>query len=117
MDYLTRRFQKFQRNGGIPKRGSSSGNSKRNDCCHKCGKTGHFIKDCPLHKQDHYKNNTHKEAKRNLVPNMRFKRKDVADSAMKQALAAWVDSSSESEGEDDQGDTSVMAVEKWIFRI
>ncbi|XP_070020558.1 uncharacterized protein LOC142178480 [Nicotiana tabacum] len=51
MEYLTRRFQKMiRKNSGIPKKGSSSRNFKENDCCHKCGKSGHFIKDCPLHK-------------------------------------------------------------------
>ncbi|XP_060183130.1 uncharacterized protein LOC132613093 [Lycium barbarum] len=50
MAYLTRRFhKKIRRNGGIPKRGSSSRNFKGNDCCHKCGKSGNFIKECPLH--------------------------------------------------------------------
>ncbi|XP_070056793.1 uncharacterized protein [Nicotiana tomentosiformis] len=54
MAYLTRRFQKMvHRNGGIPKKGSSSRNTIGYDCCHKCGKLGHFIKDSPLHKQDH----------------------------------------------------------------
>ncbi|XP_070020081.1 uncharacterized protein [Nicotiana sylvestris] len=54
MTYLTKRFQKMvQRNGGIPQRGSSS--KERNyNLCHKCGKPGHFIKDYPLLKQEHY---------------------------------------------------------------
>ncbi|XP_070018193.1 uncharacterized protein [Nicotiana sylvestris] len=52
MAYLTKRFQKMvRRNGGIPKRGSSS-KSRNNDLCHRCGKPGHFIKDCPLVKQE-----------------------------------------------------------------
>nr|XP_009761306.1 PREDICTED: uncharacterized protein LOC104213489 [Nicotiana sylvestris] len=38
-------------------------------------------------------------------------RKDVADNVVKQALAAWGDSSSESEEDDDQADISMMAVE------
>ncbi|XP_070049302.1 uncharacterized protein [Nicotiana tomentosiformis] len=101
MAYLTKRFQKMvRRNGGITKRGSSSRPTSY-DLCHKCGKPGHFIKDCPLHKQDQYKHNTDKIAKRNPVLDRRFKRKDVADNVMKQALAAWGDSSSES-GEDDK---------------
>ncbi|XP_070046017.1 uncharacterized protein [Nicotiana tomentosiformis] len=51
MAYLTRRFQKMvQRNGGIPKGGSSS-KPKNYDLCHKYGNPGHFIKDCPLLKQ------------------------------------------------------------------
>ncbi|XP_019237318.1 PREDICTED: uncharacterized protein LOC109217516 [Nicotiana attenuata] len=112
MTYLTRRFQKMVRkNGGIPKKGSSTRNFEGNDCCHKCGKPVHFIKVCPLHKQDHYKTNTDKAAKRNPVPNRKFKRRDVADNMVKQALADWGDSSSESEGEDDQGDASMMVVD------
>ncbi|XP_070039711.1 uncharacterized protein [Nicotiana tomentosiformis] len=66
MTYLTRKFQKIiHKNGGIPKKGSSNRNFNENDCCHKCGKPGHFIKDCPLHKHDHYKTNTERAAKRN----------------------------------------------------
>nr|XP_009768323.1 PREDICTED: uncharacterized protein LOC104219347 [Nicotiana sylvestris] len=56
------RFQKMVRkNGGIPKKESSSRNLKGNDYCHKCGKPGHFIKVCPFLKQEHYKHNTDKE--------------------------------------------------------
>ncbi|XP_075106996.1 uncharacterized protein LOC107760425 [Nicotiana tabacum] len=98
-------------NGGIPKRDSSS-KTKYYDLCHKCGKPGHFIKDCPLLKQDQFKHNTDKAVKRNPVPDKRFKRKNVADSVVKQALAAWGDSSSESEEDNDHGDSSMMAVER-----
>nr|XP_009618787.1 uncharacterized protein LOC104110921 [Nicotiana tomentosiformis] len=60
MAYLTKRFQKLvRRNGGIPKRGSSS-KPNNYDLCHKCGNPGYFIKDCPLLKQDQYKQNTDK---------------------------------------------------------
>ncbi|XP_075083606.1 uncharacterized protein LOC142167341 [Nicotiana tabacum] len=112
MTYLTRRFQKMiGKNGGIPKKGSSSRNSKGNDCCHKYGKPGHFIKDCPLHKKDHYITNTEKAAKRNQVPDRKINRRDADDNMVKQALAYWGDSSSESEGEDDQGDSSMMVVD------
>ncbi|XP_070022582.1 uncharacterized protein [Nicotiana sylvestris] len=111
MAYLTRGFQKMVHgNRGIPKRGSSS-KPKNYDLCHKCGKPGHFIKDCLLLKQVHYKNNFDKVAKRNLVPDKCFKRKNVADNIVKQALAAWGDSSSESEEENDHGDSSMIAVE------
>ncbi|XP_016447555.1 uncharacterized protein LOC107772570 [Nicotiana tabacum] len=51
--------------------------------------------------KDHYKTNTEKAVKRNQVPDRKFKRIDVADNMVKQALAAWGDSSNESEGEDD----------------
>ncbi|XP_019239647.1 PREDICTED: uncharacterized protein LOC109221698 [Nicotiana attenuata] len=91
------RFHKMVRkNGGIPKKGSSSRNSKGNDCCHKCGKPGHFIKDCPFLKQEHYKYNSDKVAKRNLVPDKLFSQKN---------------SSSESEEEPDAGSSSMMAVQ------
>ncbi|XP_075101701.1 uncharacterized protein LOC142177135 [Nicotiana tabacum] len=95
--YLTKRFQKMVcRNGGILK-GSSSSKPKSYDLCHKCGKTGHFIKDFPLLNQDQYKHNTDKAAKRSPVPDKRFKRKNVANNVMKQARAAWGESFSESE--------------------
>ncbi|XP_070050562.1 structural maintenance of chromosomes protein 3-like [Nicotiana tomentosiformis] len=104
MAYLTKRFQKMVRiNGGIPKRGCSS-RPKGYDLFHKCGKLGHFIKDCPLHKKDQYKHNTAKTAKRNPVPDRRFKRKDVADNVMKQTLTAWGDSFGESREDDKQDD-------------
>ncbi|XP_070046189.1 uncharacterized protein [Nicotiana tomentosiformis] len=96
------------KNGGIPKKGSSS-RTKGYDCCHKCKKPGHFIKDCPLQKKDHYKHNKDKTAKRNLVPKRKFKRKNAADNIVKQALVS--DFSIESEGDDEQGDTSMMAIE------
>nr|XP_009602469.1 uncharacterized protein LOC104097589 [Nicotiana tomentosiformis] len=96
------------RNGGIPKRGSSS-KPKHYDLCHICGKPGHFIKECPLLKQDQHKNNFDKVAKRNSVPYKFFKRKNAADNVVKQALAARGDSSSESEEENNHGDSSMMA--------
>ncbi|XP_070044871.1 uncharacterized protein [Nicotiana tomentosiformis] len=109
--YLTRRFQKMVRmNEGIPKRGSSS-KPKNYDLCHKYGKLGHFIKDSPLLKQEHFKHNSDKAAKRNPVPDKRFKRKNTANNVMKKALAAWGDSFSESEEENDAGDSSMLAVE------
>ncbi|XP_070019767.1 uncharacterized protein [Nicotiana sylvestris] len=111
MAYLTKRFQKMvRRNGGIPKRGSTS-KPKNYDLCHKYGKSGHFIKDCPFLKQEHFKYNLDKVAKRNPVPDKRFKRKNTADNIVKQTLAAWGDSSSESEEENDAGDSSMMAIE------
>ncbi|XP_070055501.1 uncharacterized protein [Nicotiana tomentosiformis] len=51
-----------------------------------------------------------KAAKRNLVPNKCFKRKNVVDNVVKQALTAWGDSSSESEEDNDHGDSSMMGV-------
>ncbi|XP_070023227.1 uncharacterized protein [Nicotiana sylvestris] len=111
MAYLSKRFQKMvQRNDGIPKRGSSS-KARNNDLSHRCGKPGHFIKDCPLLKQEQYKQNPNKAAKRNLVPDKRFSRKSAADNIVKQTLAAWGDSSSEPKMEPDAENNSMMAVE------
>ncbi|XP_070025702.1 uncharacterized protein [Nicotiana sylvestris] len=99
-----------RRSGGIPKKGSSS-KARNNDLCHKCGKPGHFIKDCPFLKQEQYKQNPDKEAKRNSVPDKRFSRKSAADNILKQALAAWGDSSNESKKETDVENSSMMVVE------
>ncbi|XP_070017679.1 uncharacterized protein [Nicotiana sylvestris] len=86
--YLTKRFQKMvRRNGGILKKGSSS-KLKNCDLCHKCRKPGHFIKNCPLLKQEYSKYNLEKVAKRNLIPDKDFKRKTSIDNVVKQALAA-----------------------------
>jgi len=52
MAYLTKRFQKMVGiNGEMLKRGSSSKPINYNLCL-KCGNPGHFIKDCPLLKQE-----------------------------------------------------------------
>ncbi|XP_070005325.1 uncharacterized protein [Nicotiana sylvestris] len=111
MAYLTKRFQNMiRRNGGIPKWDSSS-KTRNNDLCHGCGKLGHFIKDCPLTKQEQYKQNPDKTGKRNMVPEKRFNRKSAADNIVKRALAAWGDSSSESERESDVENNSMMVVE------
>ncbi|XP_070008657.1 uncharacterized protein [Nicotiana sylvestris] len=110
MTYLTKRFQKMvRRNGGILKRDNSS-RPKNYDLCRKCGKPGHFIKDCPLMKQEHSKHNPDKAAKRNPVLDKHFKRKRFVDNVVKQALAAWRDSSSKSKEETDTSDSSMMAV-------
>nr|XP_016495985.1 PREDICTED: uncharacterized protein LOC107814993 [Nicotiana tabacum] len=98
------------RNRSIPKRESSS-KPKHYDLCHKCGKPGHFIKDFPLLKQDQYKKNFDKAAKRNSVPDKCLNRKNAIDNVVKQALPAWGDSSSKSEEDNDHGDSSMMTVE------
>ncbi|KAH0686359.1 hypothetical protein KY284_016912 [Solanum tuberosum] len=51
MTYLTRRFQKLVRkHRGLRKAGNSNITANTNYLCHKCGKPGHFIRDCPMHK-------------------------------------------------------------------
>ncbi|XP_070050424.1 uncharacterized protein [Nicotiana tomentosiformis] len=61
--------------------------------------------------KEHNKYNAEKAVKRNSVADRNFKRRNVADNVVKQALATWGDFSSESDGDDEQGDTSVMAIE------
>ncbi|XP_070028621.1 intracellular protein transport protein USO1-like [Nicotiana sylvestris] len=51
------------------------------------------------------------DSKRNPVPDKCFKRKNVANNIVKQALVTWGDSSSESEEETDAGGRSMMVVE------
>ncbi|XP_070002059.1 uncharacterized protein [Nicotiana sylvestris] len=111
MAYLTKRFQKMvRRNGGIPKWGSSS-KTRNIDLCHRCRKSGHFIKDYPLAKLEQHKQNPNKAGKRNPVPDKRFNQKSAADNIVNQDLTAWGNSSSESERESDAENRSMMVVE------
>ncbi|XP_070010948.1 uncharacterized protein [Nicotiana sylvestris] len=111
MAYLTKRFQKMvRRNGKMLKRDMSI-RPRNYDLCYRCGKPGHFMKDCPLLKQEFSKNHHEKTAKTNLVPVKDFKRKRFTNNMMRHALATRGDSSSESEDESDTGDSSMMAVE------
>ncbi|XP_019252891.1 PREDICTED: uncharacterized protein DDB_G0290587-like [Nicotiana attenuata] len=64
-----------------------------------------------IQSQDQYKNNSNIAAKRNLVLDRRFNRKNAANNVVRQALAAWGDSSSESGEDDEPGNSSMMAVE------
>ncbi|XP_070002785.1 uncharacterized protein [Nicotiana sylvestris] len=111
MAYLTKRFQKMvKKNGEMLKRDISI-RPRNCDLCYKCGKPRHFMKDCPLLKKEFSKNHHEKTTKTNPVPVKDFKRKRSVDNMMRQSLATWGDSSSESEDEPDTGDSSMMAVE------
>nr|XP_016440479.1 PREDICTED: uncharacterized protein LOC107766244 [Nicotiana tabacum] len=111
MAYLTKRFQNMvRRNGEMLKRDNSS-KPKNCDLCYKCGKPGHFMKDCPLLKQEFSKNYHEKTAKMNPVHFKEFKRKRSADNMMRQDLTAWGNSSSGSEDEPYTSDSSMMTVE------
>ncbi|KAH0720805.1 hypothetical protein KY290_005791 [Solanum tuberosum] len=109
MAYVTRRFQKIiKKHGGFQKKIPASRIASANDLCHKCGKSGHFMRDCPSQKQE-----THdtRPRKRNLVPN-NARRKAHIDQLVRKALAVRGDDSSESEEDaNSHEDVSMMAIE------
>ncbi|XP_055835086.1 uncharacterized protein LOC129903561 [Solanum dulcamara] len=90
MAYLTRRFQKIVRkHGGFMKKENSSKSANVTDLYHKCAKSGHFIRDFPMHKQDY---------------------KDYVKSGVKRALAIWGKSSSDSEESEHPEDASMLSI-------
>ncbi|XP_069150409.1 uncharacterized protein [Solanum lycopersicum] len=84
-----------------------------------CGKAGYFIRECPLLKnenKEHQKPRSDKVKRRDLALGKRD-RKAAADLVVKKVLAAWGDSSSDSEDPDEPNDLSMVAVheEETIF--
>ncbi|XP_015084274.1 uncharacterized protein LOC107027691 [Solanum pennellii] len=120
MAYLIKRFQKIVRKKkGFRKGANVPRTATQNDTCHKCRKAGHFIRECPLHKaenKEYQKPRGDKEKQRDLVLD-KNDRKVAADYVVKKALAAWGDSSSDSEDLDKPNDVSMVVVyeEETIF--
>ncbi|KAF3632086.1 hypothetical protein FXO38_26300 [Capsicum annuum] len=90
--------QSLKRVGALPKRGDSSRilkKGKGSDTCHKCGKLGHYIKDCPMHKieyKEYAKQDDGNENEKDRVP-VRFSKKAEIDKVVNQVLTAcWVTS-------------------------
>ena len=80
MAYLIKRFQKIVRkNKGFRKGANVPQTATQNDTYHKCGKAGHFIRECPLLKAEN------KEYHLVLDKN---DRKVVAEYVVKKELAA-----------------------------
>ncbi|XP_015073385.1 uncharacterized protein LOC107017680 [Solanum pennellii] len=53
MTYLTKRFQKIiRKNRGFRKEGNPARAATASDSCHKCGKFGYFIRECPMLKAE-----------------------------------------------------------------
>lgn len=96
---LPKRFLKIMRsNSGIPWTGNSSRYNKNNEFWHKCGKPRNFIKYYPQHKleyKEYVKTASEREKKKDLVTE-KFSKRAATYNVVKQALAAWKDSSSES---------------------
>ncbi|KAL3331992.1 hypothetical protein AABB24_032555 [Solanum stoloniferum] len=87
MAYITRRFQKIVRkHGGFRKGGISGRAAIANDLCQKCGKPGHFIRDCPMTKAENTRPGGDKDMRRDLIPDKKGRRA-AADYVVKKALA------------------------------
>ncbi|XP_069152711.1 uncharacterized protein [Solanum lycopersicum] len=105
MAYLISRFQKVVRKNKVYKRGTND--------------TRNAAQECPLlnsESKDYQKPRSDKESRRDLVLGNRD-RKAAADMVVKKALAAWGDSSSDSEDPDEPKDVSMVAVheEETVF--
>ncbi|XP_049405388.1 uncharacterized protein LOC125868860 [Solanum stenotomum] len=108
MAYVSRRFQKIlKKHGGFQKKTPSSRTITANDICHKYGKPGHFMRNCPSQKQETYDT---RPRKRDLAPD-HARRKAHADQLVRKDFAVWGNDSSESEEDaETHEDVSMMAI-------
>ena len=92
MTCLIRRYKNWERKHRDLREAENSNRAVNgNHLCHKYGKPGHFMKDCPMHKvetKEYPRPGGEKVRRRDLVPK-RKARKVVADYEVKKALAAW----------------------------
>ena len=98
MAYIIKWFQQIVRkNKGFRKGANVPRTTTQNDTCQKCGKAGHFIRDCPLlktGKKKYHRPRGEKEKCKDLVLD-KDDQKVAADYVVKKVLAAWGDSSSD----------------------
>ncbi|KAH0664950.1 hypothetical protein KY285_026156 [Solanum tuberosum] len=109
MAYVTRRFHKIiKKHVYFQKKTSASRTATANDFCHKCGKPGHLMRDCPSQKQETHDTRPHK---RDLVPD-HAQMKAHVDQLVRKAFVIWGDDSSELEKDvESYEDVSMMAIE------
>ncbi|KAH0633286.1 hypothetical protein KY284_036072 [Solanum tuberosum] len=115
MAYLTKRFQKIVRkHGGFRKGGNPLRAATAGDLCHKCGKAGHFIRDCPMLKvenKEYQRPGGEKDRRRDLVP-QKNARKAATDYVVKKALAVWGTSQVNQENQN-----VLMMHPCWLFKM
>ena len=113
MAYLIKRFRRsVRKKKGFRKGVNVPRTATPNNTYEKCGKAGHFIRWCPLLKaknKEYQRPRGEKEKHRDLVLD-KNDRKVAADYVVKKALAAWGDSSCDSEDSDEPNDASMMVV-------
>ena len=100
MTCLTRRYQKLEtKHRGLQKAENSNIVVNANHLCHKCGKPGHFIRDCPMHKVEvktYQRLGGEKDRNRDPVSDKKV-RKVAVGYIMKKAFDVWGNSSSDSD--------------------
>ncbi|XP_021725210.1 uncharacterized protein LOC110692501 [Chenopodium quinoa] len=94
MAMLVRKFKKMMKNRKFDR--NKKYTSSRNTTCFKCGSKDHFIKDCPVQDGEKGKTKGKEQSKESRV----YKPYFTKDNVKKAMLAAWGDTDSEEEEED-----------------